>query len=217
MAFDILRSIILPLLLLAAIVAVGFYLYRFREGFAVSDSTPLQLALGKQTLSAAAVTATAAATANVNGLLGYIGSFAANLANSVRATNIQTRLTLLTGDLQNAVTAITAANTNKGSEDPKAISASTTAFNTSTSANTAFTTTNTALNALIATYNSAASTSSDISTAMAAVTTAVSGLVSAMQTLTTAVVLSNGAAANAVSSAATAEVQTATAKSVVAQ
>jgi trimeric autotransporter adhesin len=209
-----LRNLVLPLALLVAVVALGYYLFKVREGFAAGDPlTGYALAVQNRSLADNAATQTMAASTNVNGLMTYLSSFATGVDNLTKATQIGTRLTLLQTDLGSARDAITAANTTLS--DATTNAATLAAKNSYSAVDLALSGASgvtPAITALIALLNSAASTSGAISDQMVKVNTAATGLVSAMQPLLANVILAAGAAANSTVAAATAEVSAAQSK-----
>jgi len=197
-----------------AVVALGYYLFKVREGFAAGDPlTGYALAVQNRSLADNAATQTMAASTNVNGLMAYLSSFATGVDNLTKATQIGTRLTLLQTDLGSARDAITAANTTTSDTTTNAATLaaknSYSAVELALSGASGVTIT---ITALIALLNSAASTSGAISDQMVKVNTAATGLVSAMQPLLANVILAAGAAANSTVAAATAEVSAAQSK-----
>jgi hypothetical protein len=197
-----------------AVVALGYYLFKVREGFAAGDPlTGYALAVQNRSLADNAATQTMAASINVNGLMAYLSSFATGVDNLTKAVQIGTRLTLLQTDIGSARDAINTANTT--TSDATTNAATLAAKNSSDAVNLALTGTagvTPAITALIALLNSAASTSGAISDQMVKVNTAATGLVSAMQPLLANVILAAGAAANSTVAAASAEVSAAQSK-----
>ena len=209
-----LRNLVLPLALLVAVVALGYYLYTVREGFAPGDPlTGYALAVQNRSLADNAATQTMAASTNVNGLMAYLSSFAAGVDNLTKAVQIGTRLTLLQTDIGSARDAINAANTTLSDATTNAATlAAKNSYGAVDLALSGASGVTITITALIALLNSAASTSGAISDQMVKVNTAATGLVSAMQPLLANVILAAGAAANSTVAAATAEVSAAQSK-----
>jgi hypothetical protein len=213
MAFDWLRNIVLPLILLVVVITLGYYLLKIQEGFATGDLTPYALAVQNRSLADDAATKTSIASTNINGFMGFLTSFATGIENTTKATQIGTRHDSLTLNIAAAKDSIYAADTT--TSDTTTNAATLAARNNYAAVDLALvgaTGVTPAVTTLLALLNSAASTSSAISDQMLKVNTAITGLMTAMQPLLASVILATGAAANSVTTVAQAAVTAAQSK-----
>jgi hypothetical protein len=217
MAFDWLRNIVLPLLLLVVVITLGYYLLKVREGFTVPAQTPYALAIQNRSLADDAATKTSIASTNVNGFMPYLASFATGIDNATKATQIGTRHESLKLNIAAAKDAITAAKTatTTATSDTTTIAATLATFNNYAAVDLALTGASgvsTTVTALLALLNNASATSSAISDQMLKVNTSITGLMTAMQPLLASAILATGAAANAVTTVAQSAVSAAQSK-----